>query len=78
MKEKTDIDLQNVDIIDVDVELPLIAQEDLEKEEDGTIRIEKFHTKTVSLLSFLIFEKCRFHENYPCMFRQFIWPPYVD
>ncbi len=29
------------------------------------IRIEKFHTKTVSILSFLMFEKCRCCENYP-------------
>ncbi len=33
----------------------------------GTIHVEKFHTKTVSILSFLMFEKCRFHENYPWM-----------
>ncbi len=31
----------------------------------GTIRLEKFHTKTVSILSFLMFEKCRLCENYP-------------
>ncbi len=31
----------------------------------GTICIEKFHTKTVSILSFLMFEKCQFHENFP-------------
>ncbi len=31
----------------------------------GTIRIEKLYTKTVSILSFLMFEKCRFCENYP-------------
>ncbi len=32
-----------------------------------TILIEKFHTKAVSIsiLSFLMFEKYRFHENYP-------------
>ncbi len=30
-----------------------------------TIRIGKFHTKTVSILLFLIFEKCWFCENYP-------------
>ncbi len=32
-----------------------------------TIRIEKFHTKTVSILSFLMFEKCQFRESYPPM-----------
>ncbi len=31
----------------------------------GTIRIEKFYAKTVSILLFLMFEKCRFCENYP-------------
>ncbi len=31
----------------------------------GTIRKEKFHIKTVSILSFRMFEKCRFCENYP-------------
>ncbi len=30
-----------------------------------TIRVEKFHTKTVSILSVLMFEKCRFRENCP-------------
>ncbi len=30
----------------------------------GMICIEKFHTKMVSILSFLMFEKCRFRENY--------------
>ncbi len=34
MKENTDIDLQNMDIIDVQVELPSIPQEDLEEEEE--------------------------------------------
>ncbi len=29
------------------------------------IRIEKFHTKTVSILLSLMFEKCRFRVNYP-------------
>ncbi len=31
----------------------------------GTICIEKFHTKSISILSFLMFQKCRFSENYP-------------
>ncbi len=31
----------------------------------GMIRIEKFHTKTVSILLFLMFEKFQFCENYP-------------
>ncbi len=30
----------------------------------GTIRIGKFHTKTVSIMSVLMFEKSRFRENY--------------
>ncbi len=34
MKENTDIDLQNMGIIDVEVELPPIPQEDLEEEEE--------------------------------------------
>ncbi len=34
----------------------------------GMICVEKFHTKTVSILSFLMLEKCRFRENYPCPF----------
>ncbi len=34
----------------------------------GTIRIEKYCTKTVSIRSFLMFEKCRFCENYPVNF----------
>ncbi len=33
----------------------------------GTIRIEKFYTTTVSILSFLMFEKCQFCENCPYM-----------
>ncbi len=32
-----------------------------------TICIEKFHAKTVSILLFLMFEKCGFCENYPTM-----------
>ncbi len=31
----------------------------------GLIPIEKFHTKAVSILSFLMFEECGFRENYP-------------
>ncbi len=31
----------------------------------GTISIEKFYTNTVSILSFVMFGKCQFCENYP-------------
>ncbi len=34
----------------------------------GTIRITKFHIKTVLILLFLMFEKCWFCENYPPTF----------
>ncbi len=33
----------------------------------GAICIEKFYTKTVSFLLLVVFEKCRFCENYPLM-----------
>ncbi len=44
VKENTDIDLQNMDIIDVEVELPPIPQEDLEKEEEfhGLVNLVAF------------------------------------
>ncbi len=44
MKENTDIDLQNTDIIDVEVELSPIPQEDLEEEEEfhGPINLVAF------------------------------------
>ncbi len=44
MKENTDIDLQNMDIIDVEVELPPIPQEDLEEEEEfhGLVNLAAF------------------------------------
>ncbi len=45
MKENTDIDLQNMDIMDAEVELPPIPQEDLKEE-------EKFHD-LINLVAFL-------------------------
>ncbi len=44
MKENTDIDLQNVDIVDVEVELSPISREDLEKEEEfhGLVNLVAF------------------------------------
>ncbi len=37
----------------------------------GMIRTENFYTNTVSILLVLMFEKCRFRENYPQSFWRF-------
>ncbi len=44
MRENTNRDLQNMDIIDVEVELPPIIQEDLEEEEEfhGLVNLVAF------------------------------------
>ncbi len=54
MKENTDIDLQNTDIVDVKVELPSIPQEDLEEEEKfhGLVNLFAFPRQVKQKLAF--------------------------